>query len=210
MQSTTSLPRWLVWAREIQALAQTGHHYAPDPYHRRRYARLAEIAAEIAHEHTDLAFEPLRSAFHAELGYATPKVDVRTAVFQDDRLLMVRERSDGGWTLPGGWADVGDVPSEAAERETWEEAGLRVKARKLLGVYDANRVGSLELNHAFKLVFLCDLLGGKPTPSDETCEVAFFAQHEIPAALSGERTRSRHIADAFLALSDPNLPAVFD
>jgi ADP-ribose pyrophosphatase YjhB (NUDIX family) len=202
--------RWLEWAREIQALAQTGQHYAPDDYHRQRYQRLTEIAAEIVSEHTTLAFEPLRDAFHAELGYATPKVDVRAAVFQENKLLMVRERGDGRWTLPGGWADVGDVPSEAAERETWEEAGFRVKARKLIGVYDANRISPMEFNHAFKLVFLCELIDGVPTPSNETSEVAFFAQEEIPAALSGERTRPRHISDAFAALTDLDCPTRFD
>lgn len=202
--------RWLEWAREIQALAQTGHHFAKDDYQRQHYRRLAEIAAEITHEHTDLGLDLLSDAFRAEVGYATPKVDVRAAVFRDDQLLMVRERRDGGWTLPGGWADVGDVPSEAAERETWEEAGFRVKAQKLIGVYDANRIGPLEFNHAFKLIFLCELIDGAPTPSDETSEVAFFARDEIPNTFSGERTCSRHIVDAFAALADPNVPTIFD
>ena len=210
MDKSINPPQWLVWAREIQALAQTGQHYAPDDYHRQRYQRLSEIAAEITQTHTELAFEPLRDAFHSEMGYATPKVDVRAAVFRDGKLLMVRERSDGGWTLPGGWADVGDVPSEAAERETWEEAGFRVKTRKLIGLYDANRVSPLEFNHAFKLVFLCELIAGAPTPSNETSEVDFFSQDEIPAKLSGERTLPRHIADSFAAKDDPNVPAVFD
>jgi len=210
MENPINPPQWLVWAREIQALAQTGRHYAPDDYHCQRYQRLIEIAAEITQTHTELAFEPLRDAFQAEMGYATPKVDVRAAVFLDGKLLMVRERSDGGWTLPGGWADVGDVPSEAAERETWEEAGFRVKARKLIGVYDANRIGPLEFNHAFKLVFFCDLIDGTPTPSNETSEVAFFGPDEIPANLSGERTLPRHIADSFAARADLNVPAIFD
>jgi 8-oxo-dGTP pyrophosphatase MutT (NUDIX family) len=125
-------------------------------------------------------------------------------------MLLVRERADGGWTMPGGWADVGDTPSVGAEREAWEEAGFRVKARKLVGVYDANRVEPLELFHAFKLVFLCDLISGEATPSHETSEVAFFAQDLIPETLSAERTRARHILDAFSAYHDPNCPTVFD
>lgn len=203
-------PRWLVWAREIQALAQTGYHYANNDFQRERYTRLMEIAGEIIHEHAGLETIPLVEAFRAQIGYATPRVDVRGAVFQDGRLLMVRERSDGGWTMPGGWADVGDVPSQSAEREVWEEAGFRVRAHKLIGVYDANRVGPLELFHAYKLVFLCDILEGEPTPSDETSEVAFFRVEEIPSQLSGERTLPRHIQDAFAALVDPHLPTVFD
>jgi ADP-ribose pyrophosphatase YjhB (NUDIX family) len=149
-------------------------------------------------------------AYHSQLGYATPKVDVRAAVFQDGRLLLVRERSDGGWTMPGGWADVENIPSQAAEREVWEEAGYRVRARQLVGVYDANRTGPLEIFHAFKILFLCDLLGGEAQPSLETSEVAFFGPDEIPEPLSGERTKLRHIQAAFAALADPLRPAEFD
>jgi ADP-ribose pyrophosphatase YjhB (NUDIX family) len=203
-------PRWLEWAREIQALAQTGYHYAENDYQRQRNTRLAEIAAEIICEHSRLDFAMLREVFRAQVGYATPRVDVRGAVFQDGKLLLVRERADGGWTMPGGWADVGDVPSHAAEREVWEEAGFRVSARQVIGVYDANRVGPLELFHAFKIVFLCDLISGEPTPSDETSEVSFFGPGEIPEFLSGERTRLRHIQDAFAILSQPSLPTQFD
>ncbi len=123
---------------------------------------------------------------------------------------MVRERMDGGWTMPGGWADVGDVPSEAAERETLEEAGFRVKANKLIGVYDANRTPPLKLFHAFKVVFLCKLIDGEPQTSNETSEVAFFGRSEIPALLSGERTTPRLIQHAFAALENPDCPARFD
>ena len=203
-------PRWLEWAREIQALAQTGYHYAENDYQRERYHRLTEIAAEIVSENCDLEYEPLMDVFKAQIGYATPRVDVRGAVFKDGKLLLVRERMDGGWTMPGGWADVGDVPSESAEREVWEEAGFRVKARKVIGVYDANRVPPLELFHAFKLVFLCDLLDGAPTPSNETSEVAFFGPDEIPQPLSVGRTQPRQIVDAFAALEDLAGPTFFD
>jgi ADP-ribose pyrophosphatase YjhB (NUDIX family) len=207
---TPNPPRWLEWAREIQALSQTGYHYAENEYQRERNLRLSQIAAEIISEHTDLSFTSLAQIFQAQIGYATPRVDVRGAVFQAGKLLLVRERQDGGWTMPGGWADVGDVPSEAAEREVWEEAGFRVKARKLVGVYDANRLGPLELFHAFKLVFLCELIEGEARPSSETSEVTFFSQNELPGILSGARTRPRHILDAFQALKDPHCPTVFD
>lgn len=206
----TKPPRWLEWAREIQALAQTGYHYSENEYQRERYHRLTEIAAEIISEHSELPFDPLLSTINRQIGYATPRVDVRGAVLTDGKLLLVRERQDGGWTMPGGWADVGDVPSQAVEREVWEEAGLRVKARKVIGVYDANRVGPLEIFHAFKVVFLCELLGGQPRPSSETSEVAYFGPDEIPTLLSGERTKPRHISDAFKILMNPDCPTVFD
>lgn len=203
-------PRWLVWAREIQALSQTGMHFAENEYQRERYQRLTEIAADIIHSHSDLAYDPLVNIFKRQIGYATPRVDVRGAVFRDDFLLMVRERMDGGWTMPGGWADVGDIPSKAVEREVLEEAGFQVKASKVIGVYDANRSGPLEIFHAFKIVFLCDLISGRPTPSQETSEVAFFKHEDIPVKLSGERTRPRHIERAFAAHFDRSLPTFFD
>ncbi len=208
--SDTKGPRWLDWAREIQALAQTGRHYSSDHFQTQRYARLTAIAAEIMAEHSQLPAPRAARVFERQKGYATPRVDVRAAVFRDDELLLVREASDGGWTMPGGWADVGDVPSRAAEREALEESGFRVKARRVIGVYDANRCEPMELFHAFKIVFLCELLGGAPTPSEETTEVAFFGRDEMPAVFSGERTRPRHVQDAFAVLADPSLPTVFD
>jgi ADP-ribose pyrophosphatase YjhB (NUDIX family) len=112
--------------------------------------------------------------------------------------------------MPGGWADVGDIPSQAAEREAWEEAGFKVQAKKVIGVYDANRSGPLELFHAYKIIYLCDLISGTATPSLETSEVTFFEHDSIPEKLSGERTRPRHIRDAFAALENPLMPTVFD
>lgn len=208
--SSTGIPQWLAWGREIQALAQTGSHYASTDYERERYARLRAIAAEIISEHTVLEFDSLDVAFARQIGYATPRVDVRGAVFQAGQLLFVRERADGGWTLPGGWADVGDVPSSAVEREVLEESGFHVHASRLIGVYDANRLGQLEVFHAFKLVFLCELEGGDARISSETTAVDFFGPDNLPVTLSGERTTGRHIRDAFIAWQDPSAPVIFD
>jgi ADP-ribose pyrophosphatase YjhB (NUDIX family) len=208
--TSKSLPRWLDWAREIQALAQSGNAYAVNEYQRERNRRLAEIAAEIISEHAQMPWEPLAAAFDAQIGYATPRIDVRGAVFKDRKLLLVKERLDGRWTMPGGWVDVGDTPSGGAEREVWEEAGFRVKANRVIGVYDANRTGSLALFHAFKIVFLCSLLAGEPRPSLETSEVLFFGPEEIPDQFSGTRTAARHVQDAFAAFADASRPTVFD
>ncbi len=203
--------KWLDWAREIQSLAQTGLHYAENDFDRSRYGRLMELAAEIVTNYSDLKFEPLMGEFLTQKGYATPKVDVRAAVFQDHKLLMVREQSDGCWSMPGGWADVGEIPSQGAEREAWEEAGFQVRASRLIGVYDANRDGTrpVELFHAVKLIYLCELLGGKATPSYETSDVGFFGEDEIPQ-LSEMRTSARHVTDAFTAQRSPERPTVYD
>jgi ADP-ribose pyrophosphatase YjhB (NUDIX family) len=208
-EQENATPRWLAWAREIQALSQTGLHYAENNYQKQRYLRLLEISAQMVGENTDMAGEELVSIFARQTGYATPRIDVRGAVFQAGKLLLVRERVDGGWTMPGGWADVGDSPSEAVEREVYEESGFKVKARRIIGIYDANRTGPLEVFHAFKIVFLCEIISGEPRSSDETSEVKFFHKRDLPESLSGERTRPRHLLDAFKALSG-ELPTVFD
>jgi len=210
MTDNTEIPRWLQWAREIQAIAQTGETYTLNEWQSQRYQRLMEISAEIISEQTSHSAEPIVESFKLQPGYATPKVDVRGAVFRDGKILLVREKMDGGWTMPGGWADVGDSPAKGAEREVWEESGFRVKARKVIGVYDANRTPPLELYHAVKLVFLCDILGGEATTSNETTEVGFFSQDDFPQPFSGERTRQRHIEHAFAASIDPAWVTFFE
>ena len=205
-----NLPRWLEWAREIQALAQTGMNYAADDFNRQRYRRLMTIAAEITAEHTSLTQETVEKAFLSARGYATPKISVRGAVFRGGKILLVRDRDDGGWCLPGGWADVGEPPAAMVEREVLEESGLRVRAVHLVGVYDINREdGQREILHAYDLVFLCDDLGGEPGPSNETSAAGFFGWKEIPP-LSKSRTSLRYLEEAFFHRRNPRLPAVFD
>ncbi len=202
---------WLAWAREIEALAEAGYTYASNPYEKQRSIRLRQIAAEIIAGYSQLEEIDVLEAFAAQPGYVTPKVDVRGAVFREGELLMVREAMDGRWTLPGGWADVGETPSRAIEREVAEEAGLEVRAVKLVGVYDANRYhGKLPLFHAYKLVFLCQLLSGEPGTSFETTEAAFFALDRLPQRLSSFRTTPRHLEDVIAAYEDPSVSAVFD
>ena len=204
-------PRWLIWAREIQALGQTGLHYAHDGFESQRAERLLEIAAEIVGAHAELPASEVRLAFSAQPGYVTPKVDVRGAVFRGEEILMVQEAIDGGWTLPGGWADVGESPRSAVEREVREESGLRARATRLVGIYDANRVEeAMSLFHAYKLVFLCELVSGDLTPSSETSQVGFFPLEQLPQPYSGHRTAWRHIEDSLACLRDPARPAVFD
>lgn len=206
----TTLPRWLAWAREIQAMSQTGLTYASNDYETQRYRRLAEIAAEIIQHCTGLPHGLLLESFLLQPGYATPKVDVRGAVVRDGRILLVQERADGRWTMPGGWADVGDLPSEMVVREVWEESGFEVVPCKLVGVFDANRSGRpLELYHAYKLIFLCQITGGEARSSNETLAVDFFDFDDLPP-LSTNRTHQRHLSEVRAHLQDPNRPAAFD
>jgi ADP-ribose pyrophosphatase YjhB (NUDIX family) len=208
--TTYRVPRWLAWAREIQALSQTGLTFSENDYERQRYTRLAEIAAEIMHSYTGLPAADLTANFLEQPGYATPKIDVRGAVVRDGKVLLVQERVDERWCMPGGWADVGDRPSETVAREVWEESGFHIVPRTVVGVYDANRSGRpLPLYHAYKIVFWCEITGGEARTSDETLAVGFFPFDDLPP-LSSNRTDQRHLADVQAHAQDPQRPAHFD
>ncbi|MEZ4570936.1 MAG: NUDIX hydrolase N-terminal domain-containing protein [Thermomicrobiales bacterium] len=129
-------PEWVVWARRLRAIAQTGLAYGESEYDLERYRQIARIADEIFAGHTGADLSQIEDFFAQDSGYATPQVDVRGAVFRDGQVLLVRERLDGLWTLPGGFADVNDSPSKAVEREIFEESGFRARASKLAMVYD--------------------------------------------------------------------------
>lgn len=206
-------PRWLHWARELQAMAQSGLTFTQDPYDRERYQRLRELAAEIMAEHTAIDASELAMLFTQQSGYATPKVDVRGVVFRDQRMLLVREKADANrWTLPGGWADVNHSPTEAVIKEVREEAGLHVRVTKLAAVLDRARHAHRPLLpfHIWKLFFLCDIIGGEPQIGPETTEVAFFAEHELPTELSIGRVLMPQLKRMFAHLRQPELPTEFD
>jgi ADP-ribose pyrophosphatase YjhB (NUDIX family) len=208
---TENIPKWLIWAQEIQALGQTGLAYSHIDYDILRYRRLEEIAAEIVATHTTLHQEQIMENFNLQSGYATPKIDVRGAVIRDGKILLVQERTDGGWTLPGGWGEVGETPSATIAREVWEESGYEVKAGRLVAVYDANQVPGvrMEFYHAYKLIFLCTLTGGKARLSNETSAVDFFDREHLPP-LSKYRTSRKMVEEVFAHLADLTRPAAFD
>ena len=205
-------PQWLRWAKAIQAIAQNGLTYAENHYDRERYGQLQRMAAEMFAAGADAEVAKVLARLEVEEGYATPKVDVRGAVFRDGEILLVRELADNGrWTLPGGWADPNDSPSAAVEREIFEEAGLEARAIKLIGAYDRSRHPHEPPHpqHVYKLFFLCEMLGGALQGSHETGEGAFFAANALPE-LSIARVTPGQIARCFAHLHDPALPTEFD
>ncbi|HEY1900413.1 MAG TPA: NUDIX hydrolase [Steroidobacteraceae bacterium] len=202
--------RWLHWAQQLQAVAQTGEAYATNEFDRQRYDLVRNIAAAMLAAGSAAEPEALIELFGREGGYATPKIDVRAAVFRDDRILMVQERSDGRWTLPGGFADVGDSPSAAVEREVREESGFIVKASKLVALFDRNRHPHPPFGyHLWKAFFLCELQGGEAQASIETSAVGFFGQGELPPLSQGRITLGQ-VQYMFEQQRHPLLPASFD
>ncbi len=201
----------LTWARQLQAISQNGITYAVNDYDLERYKNLQKIAAEMMAA-GDSEISPLQVAefFGREQGHATPKVDVRAGVFREGRILLVREISDGGWTLPGGWADIGDEPARAAVREVKEESGFDVRVTKLVAVHDRDKRGHPPIPyHAYKIFFLCELTGGEAATSDETDGVEFFAEDRLPL-LSLTRTVPEQIAMMFRHYREPGLKAEWD
>lgn len=201
---------WASIAQRIQALAQTGLAYGENPYDVERYRELSAIAASMIAGPEPEKISLAGGLFDLERGYATPKVDVRAAVFQNDRLLLVREHEDGRWTLPGGWAEVGQSAAESVEREVREESGYIVKAVKLLACWDRNKHPHPPIPfHSYKLLFRCELLGKAPNAKPDTAEVGFFEEERIPA-LSLTRTLPEQILFVFNSLRDPTAPTAFD
>jgi ADP-ribose pyrophosphatase YjhB (NUDIX family) len=203
-------PAWLAIGRELRAIAQIGLTFSRDPYDRQRFERIRELAADVVAQASALAAADLVELFRMDAGYATPKVDVRAAVFSEGRVLLVREISDRAWTLPGGWADVNETPAESVAREVAEESGFEARVIKLAAVHDyRKRNRPHHLDSIYKLFFICELTGGGARPSIETSEVAFFAPDALPP-LSVGRTTAAQIARMFEHAARPDLPTDFD
>ncbi len=203
---------WLTRAKRLLALAETGQYFTKDPFDRERYDEISETARAML---ADLGRVPLARIdgliTEHTAGYATPSIDIRGAVFRDDRILLVRERSDGCWTMPGGFADVGSSPAENIEREVFEEAGLRVRAERLFALrHKARHPYPPNPKDFYKIFFLCTQTDSSdPAPGLETDDVGFFASDALPD-LSLTRVIPADIAEAFTAHQENTRSAVFD
>ncbi|HEY4211036.1 MAG TPA: NUDIX hydrolase [Steroidobacteraceae bacterium] len=198
------------WARKVAAIAQTGQHFTTDPFDRDRYEKLQALVDKLLADELQRPLQDIQALWPAEKGYITPKVAVRGGVFKDGRILLVRETSDGKWCLPGGWVDVNDSPSQAVEREIFEESGYRAKAISLAGLQDRRRHPQPpSLFHNYVALFVCDLLSGSPKPSVETDAIDFFSRDALPE-LSLARMHPSQIELLFRHRENPALPAEFD
>jgi ADP-ribose pyrophosphatase YjhB (NUDIX family) len=205
-------PKWLVWAREMQAMAQTGLTFTKDAYDRARYERLRQLSADMMGQSAGIDIKVIEDLFAGQTGYATPKIDVRGAVFKDGKILLVQERSDPGrWSLPGGWADVNRSPRECVVSEVSEEAGLEVSPVKLAAVYDRARHPHTPPFpfHVYKMFFICEIIGGVLSAGTETEAVAFFDANHLPE-LSVSRVLRDQIYRMFVHAGSPALPTEFD
>lgn len=207
---TVAAKQWLMWISEIEALAQSGLTYTENGFDKERYTRLTELAAEMAAEATHTPLECVKPLFTLpQKSYATPILDIRSFVLKDDKVLMVKERADGKWTLPGGFADVNESPSEAVIRETVEESGFTVKPIKLLAMWDTlKHENPLRWPHIYKCAFHCELISGEPTPNLEIEAIDFFSMTHLPPISSPRITRKQ--LDLLYDLIRHPKPTIFD
>ena len=203
------MDRIVEWARELQSLAQAGLFYGHDDFDKERYQRIREISAEMMAERTGLPVDKVRDLFCNETGYQTPKVDTRTAIFADGKILLVRER-DGRWSMPGGWCDYDLSPAESAVKEAKEEAGLDVVLDRVIAVQDREKHN--EPPYAYKVVkifYLAHAVGGAFEKNIETSDSRYFAVHELPA-MAVENCTKEQVEMCFEAYQNSDWVVQFD
>jgi ADP-ribose pyrophosphatase YjhB (NUDIX family) len=202
--------KWLSYAQRLQAIAQAGITYAQNDYDMERYQELRDMSVAMM---SDLSGEPVElitKLFAGETGYQTPKVDIRGVVFKDNQILMVREKIDGCWSLPGGWADIGYSAKEVVVKEVREEAGIEVKPLRLLAVWDKkHHPHPPSPYYTYKMFILCEIVSGEIAKGMETLDVRFFGRHELPE-LSVERNTQSQIQTMFEFLQNPAKEVLFD
>lgn len=201
--------KWKKWAIELQSLAQAGLFYGKDPYDRERYERIREISAEMMAEGTGIPVEKVRDLFCNDVGYQTPKVDTRAAIFKDDKILLVHE-ANGTWSMPGGWCEVNLSPVENTVKETLEEAGRTVAVKSVISVQNRDYHNLPAYAYGVvKIFYLCEELGGNFTENTETTEAAYFAEHELPE-LASEKCNYEQVKMCFDAHRSGNWTTQFD
>lgn len=203
------MDQFIKWAVELQSLAQTGLEYSKDVYDIERFERIREIAAEMLSVKSGFSMEKVKDIFCNETGYQTPKLDSRAAIFEDGKILLVKENS-GRWSLPGGWVDVDQSVGTNTIKEVKEEAGLDVEAVRLIAVQDRKRHNQPEYAQGIcKIFVLCKKLGGKFKKNIETLESGYFKEDCLPV-LAAEKNNEEQIRMCFAAFRDENWQVLFD
>lgn len=175
-------------ADELRAIALLGLRYAENAYDRERYERTLGLSARLVAALEQRSAAEVLGQFKDNLLHISPLAGAEAAVFRDGKLLLIRRHDDGLWALPGGLVDVGETLAEAAERELWEEVGVRGTAVRLLGVFDSRRTRSRDKAQLYHVVFQVET-DGTPVPSSEATEVGFFAEVALPALSPGHHVR---------------------
>jgi ADP-ribose pyrophosphatase YjhB (NUDIX family) len=202
--------KWLEWATELQSIAQAGLTFCENQYDRDRYQQIRDLSVDILHEYTGMDHIKITNLFASETGYQTPKVDIRAAVFNQGKILLVNEKVDGKWSLPGGWADVNSSVRESAIRECFEEAGAVVKPKRIVAIHLGNRHNNHDYPFTiYKLFVECELIEYRFSENTETLGSDFFGQDNLPE-LSTERNTREQIKMCFGAKKYKVFETIFD
>jgi len=200
---------WIETLNKITGLAQTGLYYSKDVYDKERYDQIINYVRTLI-DLKEIDTQDFIADVLQDVGYATPKIDVRAVVFKDNKLLLAKETQDGLWSIPGGWADIGYSAAENAEKEVLEETGLEVKVTRLLALTDRRKHPHPAMFlHVYKAFFWCELIGGELKPSIETSEVGFFGRNELPP-ISTARVTETQIHQFFELLQELPESTYFD
>lgn len=200
---------WLSWAMELQFIAQAGITYSKDVFDIERFERIREISAEILSMKTELSLEKVKNIFCNETGFQTPKIDTRAVIFQEHKILLVKEKN-GTWSLPGGWVDVNQSIKSNIIKEVKEEAGLDVVPVRLIAVQDRNLHNIPIYAYGIcKIFILCEILGGSFEKNIETDESDFFSMEDLPT-LATEKNNENQIRMCFQAYKDKDWNVIFD
>ncbi|WP_337042699.1 NUDIX hydrolase [Emticicia sp. 17c] len=206
---------WLAVSQRLQALAHTGLAYCENEYDRERYEEIKLMSQQIMAQLSNAPIAQIMTLIPDEIGYQTPKVDIRAIIFKGtDELLMVQEKIDNhNWTVPGGWADVGYTPFEVAEKEVMEETGLLVRAVRLLAVFDKKKhPHPYQPWYVYKFFILCEVTGGELlNQTNETSGIAWIKRNKLPdLTLSTDRATFSQLEQMFLFADNPDLPTHCD
>lgn len=202
--------QWLQWAKELQAISQSGLAYSKNEFDIERFQRIREISVEIMSEYTQISNTKIRTLFANETGYQTPKIDVRAVIFNNNKILMVKEKKDNKWSLPGGYADIDLSVSENAKKESMEEAGAVVSPKRIIAVLDRNKHVDDDYPYSIYKIFVeCDYIEGEYINNIETCEAEFFDSDNLPQLSLGRNTQEQ-IEMCFKAREKELLEPIFD
>lgn len=201
---------WLTIAKKINSIAQSGLTFTKDKYDKERYEELMSLSIEIIKNITDIDTTKLDFVFNRDIGYQTPKLGVKAVIVENEKILLVKEKMDNRWSLPGGYADTGLTPSEIVVTEVLEESGFEVKPKRILGLIDYNKHQNRPFPFDIYNLFMeCEIIGGTAKAGHETSAVDFFAIDNLPE-ISEKRVTTTQIVDMFrLAIKD-NVEPIFD
>lgn len=202
--------KWLYWAKELQSIAQAGLMYSKDKYDIERFNQIRNLSVQILEEYTNIDNKKIKNLFCNETGYQTPKIDVRGAIFKENKILLVKETIDGCWSMPGGWAEVNLSIRENIIKEVKEEAGVNVNPKRIMAILDRKKYNTPPSPYGiYKIFILCDLIDGDFKSNIETEESRFFDRNNLPK-LSLSRNTKDQIEICFNSFNEKELNIIFD